>query len=191
MSFKIVIPARYGSSRFTGKALIDISGKPMIQHVFERAQASQAHQVIIATDDLRIERAALKFGADVCMTSSNHSSDNDRLGEVAVLRNFNDSDIIVNVQGDEPYFPATLINQVAEDLNYHKDVDITTLYSEITKQKQIFNPNVVKVVIDENEYALYFSRAPIPWMREELNLHYHRKYLTIDILVYMDIWPNF
>ncbi len=164
--FRVVIPARYDAERLPGKPLINIAGKPMIQHVFDHAQDSRAYEVIIATDDVRIQKMAHNFGADVCMTSSNHTSGTTRLSEVAYLRNFNDDDIIVNVQGDEPYLPASLINQVADDLNDHQNVDITTLCSQITKKKQIFDPNIVKVVIDINGYAIYFSRAPIPWMQE-------------------------
>ena len=170
MSFRIVIPARHGSSRLPGKPLIEIAGKPMIQHVLERAQASQAYEVIIATDDVRIEQVARGLGADVCMTSTNHLSGTDRLAEVATMRNFDDRDIIVNVQGDEPYLPPDLINQVAEDLNNHQDADIATLYSPIIQEKHVFDSNVVKVVMDQDGYALYFSRAPIPWIREDSSI---------------------
>jgi len=169
MSFKIVIPARYNSSRLPGKPLLDIAGKPMIQHVFERAQESSASEIIIATDDVRIEQAAKSFGADVCMTQAEHPSGTDRLAEVAITREFANDDIIVNVQGDEPCLPAELINQVALDLEQHQDADISTLYSQISQEKQIFDPNVVKAVMDNDGYALYFSRAPIPWMREHFN----------------------
>lgn len=169
MSFKIVIPARYASSRLPGKPLLDIAGKPMIQHVYERALESNASEVIIATDDQRIERVASQFGADVCMTDANHPSGTDRLAEVAKLRGFADDDIIVNVQGDEPCLPATLINQVADDLQLHADADMATLYCQIEQEKHVFDPNVVKVVMDSQGYALYFSRAPIPWMRDHFN----------------------
>ncbi|OUR64700.1 3-deoxy-manno-octulosonate cytidylyltransferase [Methylophaga sp. 42_25_T18] len=169
MSFKIVIPARYASSRLPGKPLIDIVGKPMIQHVFERAQESLAEEVIIATDDARIEQVARDFGADVCITRADHPSGTDRLAEVASIRAFNDHDIIINVQGDEPCLPAALIDQVADDLSQHHDADIASLYSQITQEKQIFDPNVVKVVMDKGGYAMYFSRAPIPWMRDHFN----------------------
>ncbi|MBE0438498.1 MAG: 3-deoxy-manno-octulosonate cytidylyltransferase [Gammaproteobacteria bacterium] len=169
MSFKIVIPARYASSRLPGKPLLDIAGKPMIQHVYERAQESHASEVIIATDDQRIERVASQFGADVCMTNANHPSGTDRLAEVAAARGFAADDIIVNVQGDEPCLPATLINQVADDLQLHTDADMATLYCQIQQEKHVFDPNVVKVVMDSQGYALYFSRAPIPWMRDHFN----------------------
>lgn len=169
MSFKIIIPARYASTRLPGKPLLDIAGKPMIQHVYERAKESLASDVIIATDDLRIEQVATAFGADVCMTRSDHISGTDRLAEVVAHRAFTDSDIIVNVQGDEPCLPASLINQVAEDLTRHTDADIATLYAKITEEKQVFDPNAVKVVMDSMGYALYFSRAPIPWMRDHFD----------------------
>ncbi len=166
MSFKIVIPARYASNRLPGKALLDIAGKPMIQHVYERAQESLAAHVIIATDDQRIERVATEFGADVCMTRSDHISGTDRLAEVAIKRKFADNDIIINVQGDEPCLPASLINQVADDLQQHSDADMATLFSQIDQEKHVFDPNAVKVIMDKLGYALYFSRAPIPWMRD-------------------------
>jgi len=169
MSFKIVIPARYASSRLPGKPLLDIAGKPMIQHVYERALESQAGQVIIATDDVRIERVAAAFSADVCMTSSDHISGTDRLAEVATKREFADDDIIINVQGDEPCLPASLINQVADDLQHHPDADMATLFSQIDQEKHVFDPNAVKVIMDKLGYALYFSRAPIPWMRDHFD----------------------
>ncbi|MDB2705126.1 3-deoxy-manno-octulosonate cytidylyltransferase [Pseudomonadota bacterium] len=169
MAFKIVIPARYASTRLPGKPLLDIAGKPMIQHVYERAQESAATDIIIATDSEKIQAVALGFGADVCLTRSEHPSGTDRLAEVASLRQFDDNDIIINVQGDEPCLPASLINQVAEDLQLYPDADMATLYSQITQEKQVFDPNVVKVVMDAQGYALYFSRAPIPWMRDHFN----------------------
>lgn len=166
MSFKIIIPARYASTRLPGKPLLDIAGKPMIQHVYDRAKESLASEVIIATDDQRIAHVAKAFGADVCMTRSDHISGTDRLAEVAAQRAFADTDIIINVQGDEPCLPASLINQVAEDLAQHSDADIATLYAKIIEEKQVFDPNTVKVVMDSQGYAIYFSRAPIPWMRD-------------------------
>ena len=169
MSFKIVIPARYASSRLPGKPLLDIAGKPMIQHVYERAKESKASHVIIATDDDRIEQVAAAFGADVCMTRIDHISGTDRLAEVAAKRAFADNDIIINVQGDEPCLPASLINQVADDLVQHPDADMATLFSQIDHEKHIFDPNAVKVIMDKLGYALYFSRAPIPWMRDHFD----------------------
>ncbi|MFT7413456.1 MAG: 3-deoxy-manno-octulosonate cytidylyltransferase (CMP-KDO synthetase) [Methylophagaceae bacterium] len=169
MSFKIIIPARYASTRLPGKPLLDIAGKPMIQHVYNRAKESLASEVIIATDDKRIAQVAQTFGADVCMTRTDHISGTDRLAEVAAQRSFADTDIIINVQGDEPCLPASLINQVAEDLAQHLDADIATLYAKISEEKHVFDSNTVKVVMDSQGYALYFSRAPIPWMRDHFD----------------------
>lgn len=169
MRFTIVIPARYASTRLPGKPLLEIAGKPMLQHVYERACESRAQAVIIATDDARIEQAARAFGADVCMTADFHRSGTDRLAEVALSRQFADDDIVINVQGDEPCLPALLINQVAQDLAQHPDADIASLYSNIQQERQVFDPNVVKVVMDAQGYALYFSRAPIPWMRDHFD----------------------
>ena len=173
--FRVVIPARYGSTRLPGKPLVDIAGKPMIQHVYERATESLASDIIIATDDERIKYVAQTFGADVCMTKSSHLSGTDRLAEVAKIKNFSDDDIVVNVQGDEPCLPAKLINQVAKDLQNHQDADISTLYKKLSQEKEIADTNIVKVVIDHHGYALYFSRAPIPWAR-----NYHDKALPTN-----------
>lgn len=169
MSFKIVIPARYASSRLPGKPLLDIAGKPMIQHVYERATESDAAEVIIATDNQQIADVARDFGADVCMTAYSHRSGTDRLAEVAKQRGFADNDIVLNVQGDEPTLPALLINQVAADLAEFPQADMASLFSRIEQEKQVFDPNLVKVVMDAEGFALYFSRAPIPWMREHFN----------------------
>ena len=169
MSFKIIIPARYASSRLPGKPLLDIAGKPMIQHVYERAIESEATEVIIATDDDRIKQSAKSFGAKVCMTKRDHPSGTDRLAEVASIFQFNDDHIIVNLQGDEPCLPSELINQVAADLAQNCNADIATLYSQITQLEHVFDPNVVKVILDIDGYALYFSRAPIPWIRDHFS----------------------
>lgn len=169
MNFRVVIPARYASSRLPGKPLLDIAGKPMIQHVYERALESGASQVIVATDDSRVEKAALGFAAQVCMTSPSHHSGTDRIAEVARLQEFADDDIVVNVQGDEPLISPTLISQVAEDLKAHTDASVATLRHLINSAEEVFDPNVVKVVTDEKGYALYFSRAPIPWSRQDFD----------------------
>lgn len=166
-TFTVVIPARFGSSRLPGKPLADIAGKPMIQHVYERALESNASRVIIATDDERIQKAAESFGAEVCMTSASHPSGTDRLQEVAARMGMAEDDIVVNVQGDEPLIPPAVINQVAENLMNSKEAGAATLSDPLTDPEQIFNPNVVKVVSDASGYALYFSRATIPWARED------------------------
>ncbi len=166
MSFTVVIPARYASTRLPGKPLLDIAGKPMIQRVYEQAQKSEANRIIIATDDQRIAEAAQGFGAEVCMTSAEHPSGTDRLQEVATQLGFYADDIIVNVQGDEPLIPPRLINQVAHNLAADPTAGISTLCEQITEVDAVHNPNVVKVVTDTNGYALYFSRATIAWARD-------------------------
>ena len=166
MSFSVVIPARYGSTRLPGKPLLDIAGKPMIQRVWEQARASGAAEVIVATDDQRIESAARDFGAEVCMTRPSHPSGTDRLQEVALLRSWDADHVVVNVQGDEPLIPPALIEQVATNLATHADAAIATLCEPIIQLGELTNPNAVKVVADEQGRALYFSRATIPWPRE-------------------------
>jgi 3-deoxy-manno-octulosonate cytidylyltransferase (CMP-KDO synthetase) len=166
MSFTVVIPARYASTRLPAKPLKEIAGKPMIQHVYERACESLATKVIIATDDTRIEAAAKNFGAEVCMTSVNHTSGTDRLQEVVKKLGLRDDEIVVNVQGDEPLIPAKVINQVAQNLAAMADASMATLSEPIHSLSDFRNPNIVKVVADTNGRALYFSRAPIPWARD-------------------------
>jgi 3-deoxy-manno-octulosonate cytidylyltransferase (CMP-KDO synthetase) len=166
MTFKVVIPARYNSIRLPGKPLLDIAGKPMIQHVYERSLESGAEEVIIATDDTRIAEAVDKFGGTVCMTSPAHQSGTDRLAEVIDQKGELDSKIIVNVQGDEPLMPPALIRQVAENLQTHQDADMATLSVKIETAAELFDPHVAKVVTNKNGYAVYFSRAVIPWDRE-------------------------
>lgn len=166
MSFSVVIPARYASSRFPGKPLADLAGKPMLQHVYERACESEARRIIIATDDERIGEAARGFGAEVCMTSSDHPSGTDRLQEVVQKLGFYADDIVVNVQGDEPLIPPRIINQVAHNLSALPMAGIATLSEPIESVEALLNPNVVKVVTDHQGMALYFSRAPVPWPRD-------------------------
>jgi 3-deoxy-manno-octulosonate cytidylyltransferase (CMP-KDO synthetase) len=166
---RIVIPARFGSSRFPGKPLALIDGQPMIQRVYTCAAASHASEVVIATDDERIAEAADGFGASVCMTASTHTSGTDRIAEVIEILGWDDDEIIVNLQGDEPLMPVELLNQVAEDLEHHTDAAIATLAVHLDDPDQVFDPNVVKVVTDKKGYALYFSRAAIPWIRDELS----------------------
>ena len=169
MSFTVVIPARYGSSRLPGKPLLDIAGKPMIQRVWEQACECSADQVVIATDDERIEQVALSFGARVCMTSPNHPSGTDRLQQVVQDLALPSEHIVVNVQGDEPLMPAAVIDQVANNLQQNESAAIATLSEPITDLEELRNPNAVKVVCDENGLALYFSRAAIPWPREHFS----------------------
>jgi len=164
--FRVVIPARYGSTRLPGKALLNIGGKPMIQWVYERARASRAAEVLIATDDLLIVSAAHSFGGETVMTAHTHESGTDRIAEVARIRGWVESDIVVNVQGDEPVIPPALIDQVASLLESHPSAQIATLATPITSLGEFMDPNAVKVVTDIAGRALYFSRAPIPWARD-------------------------
>lgn len=164
--YRVVIPARYAASRLPGKPLVPIAGKPMIQWVHERACASRASEVLIATDDERIAHAARGFGAAVVMTAITHLSGTDRIAEVATLRRWADGDIVVNLQGDEPLMPPELIEQAASLLQQHPQADIGTLATRIIALQDFLDPNVVKVVTDGSQRALYFSRAPIPWHRD-------------------------
>ncbi|WP_020408751.1 3-deoxy-manno-octulosonate cytidylyltransferase [Hahella ganghwensis] len=166
VEFTVIIPSRYASTRLPGKPLQDIAGKPMVQHVYHRAEESRASSIYVATDDHRIEAAVTAFGGGCLMTSANHPSGTDRLAECAALLELDDDHIIVNVQGDEPLLPADLINLVAENLASHSDAGIATLCEKIHDRETLFNPNVVKVVKDEAGMAMYFSRAPIPWARD-------------------------
>lgn len=166
MGFKVVIPARYGSSRLPGKPLLEIAGRPMVAHVYARACQSGADEVLIATDDERIAAAAQAVGAPVVMTSATHPSGTDRLQEVARLRGWADDVIVVNVQGDEPLIPPAVIDQVAANLAASRVAGIATLAEPLREAAQLFNPNVVKLVRDAQGHALYFSRAPLPWARD-------------------------
>lgn len=160
--FYVVIPARYASSRFPGKPLALLAGKPMIRHVYERAAASGASQLVIATDDERIATVARSFGADVAMTRPDHVSGTQRVAEVALARGWANTAIVVNVQGDSPLVPAQSVGQVAGLLAEHSSAAIATLCTAVGSAAEYHNPNVVKVVMDASGRALYFSRAPIP-----------------------------
>ncbi len=163
--FRVVIPARYASVRLPGKVLLPIGGKPMLQRVYERAAGAGAARVLIATDDERIARAARAFGAPAVMTAPSHPSGTDRIAEVARAEHWAASDIVVNLQGDEPLMPAALIGQVATLLESAPHADIATLAAAIDSVAELLDPNVVKVVCDTAGRALYFSRAPVPWNR--------------------------
>lgn len=165
--FKVIIPARYHSSRLPGKVLLDLGGRPMLEHVFRRALDSGAQEVLIATDSEQVGKVARRFGATVCMTSGRHRTGTDRLAEVVDQRGESDDQIIVNVQGDEPLLPPSLIRQVARNLAQYPQAEIATLCQRITHRDELFDPHSVKVVSDHQGYALYFSRAPIPWHRDE------------------------
>jgi 3-deoxy-manno-octulosonate cytidylyltransferase (CMP-KDO synthetase) len=163
--FIVVIPARYASTRLPGKPLRDIGGKPMLQHVHERGLESGASEVVVATDDDRIAVAAESFGARVCMTGDRHRSGTERIAEVCDLLDWADDRIVVNLQGDEPLMPAALIDQCAS-LLADGSAEIGTLASPLTGQEDFENPNVVKVIRDACDNAIYFSRGPIPYPRE-------------------------
>ncbi|GGE60712.1 3-deoxy-manno-octulosonate cytidylyltransferase [Streptosporangium jomthongense] len=166
MSFTVVIPARYASTRLPGKPLLDIAGKPMIRHVCERAWESRASRVVVATDDARIYDACKAFGAEVVLTSPNHVSGTDRLEEVVRKLGLDAEHRVVNVQGDEPLIPPRLIDQVADNLDRYPHAAIATLCERLHDIEQVFDPNVVKVVFDLEGMAHYFSRAPVPWARD-------------------------
>ena len=168
MICKVVIPARYGSSRLPGKPLLDIAGKPMVQHVFERALEAGFNpetEIIIATDHQDILDAGRRCGAVTIMTAVDHASGTDRLAEVAQCLNWPKETIVVNLQGDEPLMQPAYIRAVADNLA-SSSAGIATLATPITESEDIFDPNVVKVVVNAEQLAMYFSRAPIPWVRD-------------------------
>ena len=164
--YRVVIPARYGSTRLPGKPLLALAGRPMIQWVYERARRSGAQEIIVATDDERIARVVQEFGATVCMTAANHVSGTDRIAEVALRRGWAGREIVVNVQGDEPLLPEALVDQVAALLEASPDAAIATLAVPLRHDTEWRDPNVVKVVADRAQRALYFSRAQIPFARD-------------------------
>ena len=165
MSFVVIIPARYASTRLPGKPLVDINGKPMVVHVLERARESGAERIIVATDHEDVARAVEAVGGEVCMTRADHQSGTERLAEVVEKCGLADDTIIVNIQGDEPMIPPAIVRQVADNLA-QRDVGMATLAVPIHSAEEAFNPNAVKVVTDAQGYALYFSRATIPWDRD-------------------------
>lgn len=167
--FRVIIPARYASTRLPGKVLLDIRGKSMLQHVYERALESGAESVTVATDDERIQHAAEKFGAKVYITSSTHTTGTDRLAEAVESLELEDDEIVVNVQADEPMIPPAVINQVANDLAEHDNIKVATLCEPIVDVEYLFDTNIVKVVFNRRGYAMYFSRAPIPWDRDNFS----------------------
>ena len=182
MDFVVVIPARYASSRLPGKPLADIGGKPMVVHVADRARESGAQEIIVATDDTRIQEAVTRHGYEAMMTRQDHASGTDRIAEVAAARGWGDDRIVVNVQGDEPRIPASLIRSVAQELDGHADAAIATACHRIHAAAEMFDPNAVKVVLDKRGYAAYFSRAPIPFARDAFKAD--TSHLPDDLPVY-------
>jgi 3-deoxy-manno-octulosonate cytidylyltransferase (CMP-KDO synthetase) len=169
--FVAVVPARLASTRLPEKPLAEIAGRPMVVRVAERAHASGASQVLIASDDARVIEAARAWGVDALLTRADHPSGTDRLAEVATHFNWSDDTIVVNVQGDEPLIDPALIRAVASHLAAHPDCAIATAAHPIDEPADVFSPNVVKVVLDARGRALYFSRAPIPWVRDAYQPH--------------------
>ena len=166
-SFVVVIPARYASTRFPGKPLAELNGKPMVVHVVDRARESGADEVIVATDDKRIAEAVSASGCPVTMTRSDHATGTDRIAEVVEQRGWSDDTIVVNAQGDEPLMPPETISAVANKLDECPDAAIATACHPISDAAEFMDTNAVKVVFDQSGYALYFSRAPIPWPRDD------------------------
>ena len=167
MKFVVVIPARYGSSRFPGKPLANVAGKPMVVRVAERAAKSGASEVIVATDHRDIAATVEAAGFEAMMTRSDHATGTDRLAEVVRRRKYPPRTIVVNVQGDEPLVQPQLIHRVAANLAARRDAHIATACHALREAAELSNPNVVKVVLDRDGFALYFSRAPIPYARDD------------------------
>jgi 3-deoxy-manno-octulosonate cytidylyltransferase (CMP-KDO synthetase) len=172
------IPARYPSTRFPGKPLALISGKPMIQHVYERAQACpELDETYVATDDRRIYSCVEGFGGRAIMTSKDHQSGTDRIAEAAERLNLGSRDIVVNIQGDQPLFHPSILPDLIRPLNEDPSIPMSTLMHRIQEDKEIQDPNNVKVVVDTNGYALYFSRLPIPFIRDRSSMTHSYKHL--------------
>ncbi len=165
--FHVIIPARYAAARLPGKPLLSIGGRPLIQWVWQSARDSGATSVTLATDDERIRDTALQFGADVVMTSAQHTSGTDRIAEVVRSRGLDLEDIVVNLQGDEPMMPAGVVAAVASALESAPHVDIATAAAPVPSLAEFLDPNCVKAVCAADGRALYFSRAPVPWPRDQ------------------------
>jgi 3-deoxy-manno-octulosonate cytidylyltransferase (CMP-KDO synthetase) len=162
-----VIPSRYESTRFPGKPLADLCGKPMIRHVYERVlKAGVVSSAVVATDDERIFRAVLDFGGRAVMTACRHRSGTDRIAEAVETMGLDDDDIVVNVQGDQPLFEPTQVNEVVAPLMGDASIPMSTLIYRIVRDEEIGHPNAVKAVFDRDGFALYFSRATIPFVRD-------------------------
>lgn len=167
MAFTVIIPARFASTRLMGKPLLDIAGHPMIYWTWQNALQSKATRVIIATESFEVQQACLAMGAEVCMTSDRHESGTERIAEVIERLGLPCDEVIVNLQGDEPLLPPSLINQVAQGLMGRHDVAMATLSEPIDDLETLFSPHAVKVISNAYQFALTFSRAPMPWARDE------------------------
>ncbi|WP_386693176.1 MULTISPECIES: 3-deoxy-manno-octulosonate cytidylyltransferase [unclassified Lonepinella] len=188
-TFSVIIPARFASSRLPGKPLADIAGKPMIQHVWEKAQQSGASRVIVATDNEQVAQAVRGFAGEVCMTSEKHNSGTERLAEVVEKLALPDDEIIVNIQGDEPLIPPIIVQQVAENLQKYQ-VNMASLAVKIDDPEELFNPNAVKVLTDKDGYVLYFSRAVIPWDRDQFVLLQKGKLMQSELILQPCYWRH-
>jgi len=183
MDFSVIIPARYASSRLPAKLLKDINGKTLIEHTYSNAVKSDASQVIIATDDVRIKTIAEDFGAEVCMTNDSHISGTSRLSEVVSVLNFQDDDVVVNLQGDEPMMSPSAINQVASNLS-SSGMSVATLCEKIDTEDAYFDENCVKVVYNSRGKAMYFSRSPIPAFRDSAKINLDLCFRHIGLYAY-------
>ncbi len=166
MGFDVVIPARWESSRLPGKALADLAGKPMIQRVYERAAQSNAEIVVVATDNEEIRQVVESFGGEATMTRKDHASGTDRIAEVFAEKRWKEERVVVSVQGDEPFIEPDTINSVANVLLDNEAIQVSTAATPIVSEAEYLDPNVVKVVLDNDDYALYFSRTSIPLVRD-------------------------
>ncbi len=185
MNTYIVIPAHYESTRLAGKVLLDIAGKPMVQHVYERAKKSCADHDMIASDDKRVIDAAKNFGADVYMTKASHHSGTERTGEMVDQLKMADDDIVIVLQADEPLISVVILDQLMDVLKQKPELSVATLCEAIDTTEEVFNPNMTRVVLDKDNFALYFSHAPMPWYRDGFSKE--RKELPQDFNYYRHI----
>ena len=187
MGFSVIIPARYASSRLPAKMLKEINGKSLIEHTYSNAIKSDASRVIIATDDARIKTVAEGFGAEVCMTNDSHTSGTSRIAEAVSFLNFQDDDVIVNLQGDEPMLSPSAINQVASNL-VSSGMSVATLCETIDTEDAYFDENCVKVVYNSRGRAMYFSRSPVPAFRDGQNINLDLCFRHIGLYAYRVIF---
>ncbi len=184
MDFHIIIPARFSSTRLPGKVLIDVAGKPLIQHVYERALGCGSKSITIATDHEEVKQIAESFGATACMTAIEHPCGTDRLSEAVEKLKMNDEDIIVNIQGDEPLIPPEAVFQTVKAMFDYPQAAMTTLCTPIVTKEEIFDPNIVKVALNKEGFALYFSRAPIPWDRTAFDIRKNAYFRHVGLYAY-------